>query len=133
MSNLPGTNDVIALEEHICNIQKDISDHQRNLRQNQNELKKLDEKIQTANNILNLNIKNKDYSRQTADVVNLKDYQQIKEKIEEMEDEVAGYSKQLSILLKAKNVLQTSLNISNKSLKECMNKLKNYGKLIQFK
>jgi len=126
-------NEVIELEERICQIQKDIADNQRNLRENDRESKKWNEKLQTSINILKLNLNNKNHMKKKAEVVDLSEYQRIKEKVEEMVEEVKECNLQISSILKGREFLQSSLDSNTTLLKESMNKLTTYGQVIPLK
>jgi chromosome segregation ATPase len=126
-------NEVIELEEKICRIQKDIADGQRNLRENERELKKWNDKLQTAQTVLKLNVKNKNHMKKVAEVVNLDEYQKIQEKIEEMLEEVKECNIQLSSIIKGRANLQSSVNLNTTLLSQSMQQLSTYGRILPLK
>lgn len=126
-------NEVIEIEEAICRVQKDISDTQRSLRENEREIKKYIDKLDIAKNLLRLNLNSKKHIKNNAEVVQLSEYQIIKEKIEEMEDEIKECNIQLSILQKSKILFQSSISLNNTLLNESMKKLSTYKRVIPLK
>jgi hypothetical protein len=126
-------NEVIELEESICQIQKDIADTQRVLRDNDRETKKWIDKLEVTQNILRLNLKNKKHIRGAAEIVELNEYKRIIEKIEEMQEEERECNLQLSVLRKVAQGLQSSVHLNTTLLSQSMKKLSTYGQVIPLK
>jgi hypothetical protein len=124
---------IIELEEAVCQIERDIDDGNRNLRENERQIKKWTEKLQTAQSVLKLNINNKNHIKNVADIVNLKEFEAIKERIEEMQEEVKEYNFQLSIFTKARFKLQANVIANQNLLNENMQLLTTYGQIIHLK
>lgn len=124
---------IIELEEAVCQIERDIDDGNRNLRENERQIKKWTEKLQTAQSVLKLNINNKNHIKNVADIVNLKEFEAIKERIEEMQEEVKEYNFQLSIFTKARFKLQANVIANQNLLNENMQLLTTYGHVIHLK
>lgn len=126
-------NQRIELEESICLIQKEVSDTQRNLRENERETKKWTDKLEIATNSLKFNSQQKKHIKSEAEVVELKEYQRIQEKIEEMNEEIKECNLQLSVLRKAKLNFQSSIALNTTLLTESRRKLSTYGIVIPLK
>lgn len=123
-------NEVILLEENICNIQKDLSDSQKLLRDGEKEIKRWTDKLENALAVLKLNVNNKSFMKNKATHVDLKEFQNIKEKIEDLQDEVTECNMQLSILNKSRASLLSSLSSNSLLLKKCEDQLKLFCKII---
>lgn len=127
------TSTVIELEEHISYLQLEIANNQKSLRESDKEVKRWTDKLETALSILKLNKNNKSFIKSKAEaakVVDLVEFQKIKEKIEDLEDEVTECNSQLSVLNKTRATLNSSLNLNNTLLHNSEIKLQTYCKVI---